>query len=358
LCYRLGAASNALCPYTDREFGITDNVSYSRGLESLVDSLANEEGGASVPIRIKTFLDWADNTAPMIASPLETFMESLLFASINRATFQLPDLQGQPSVFFDENLSCSRLFEISSLAPCFCGKFQRVFSPSDGFCFNRLQHSLLGYSGPTLMIIKAVSGGVFGAFTTSQWRESPSFYGNSDMFLFRLEPQLKVFRPIEEAKQTKLSKNYMYFNSRATAKGAVNGLGFGGTMEKPRLFISETFEGCEAGTFDYTFEPGPLLASEWDRYFDIEDIEVWGIGTEEILSDALKQRNQQQGITASNARKAQMVDKSALLCDFSAGFMENKMFSHQAHVSQRTDINISSNAGAYSSDVEVSRCEA
>mmetsp|Transcript_9132 Transcript_9132/g.13643 ORF Transcript_9132/g.13643 Transcript_9132/m.13643 type:complete len:209 (+) Transcript_9132:162-788(+) len=208
------------------------------------------------------------------------------------------------------------------------------------------------------MIIKAVSGGVFGAFTTSQWRESPSFYGNSDMFLFRLEPQLKVFRPIEEAKQTKLSKNYMYFNSRATAKGAVNGLGFGGTMEKPRLFISETFEGCEAGTFDYTFEPGPLLASEWDRYFDIEDIEVWGIGTEEILSDALKQRNQQQGITASNARKAQMVDKSALLCDFSAGFMENKMFSHQAHVSQRTDINISSNAGAYSSDVEVSRCEA
>lgn len=216
-------------------------------------------------------------------------------------------------------------------------KFQRVFTPGDGFCFNRLQHSLLGYSGPTLMFIKAASGCVFGAYTTSQWKESRSFYGNSDMFLFRLEPQLKVFRPVEEVKETKLSNNFMYFNSRANARGAVNGIGFGGTLEKPRLFISETFEGCEAGSFDYTFESGPLLTSEWDRYFDIEDIEVWGVGTKEALSDALSRRNQQQGVTATNARKAQMVDKSALLCDFSAGFMENKMFAHQAHVSQRTD---------------------
>lgn len=127
LCYRLAAASNVLCPHTDREYGISDGVSYIRGLEPLVNSLADvEENGTSVPIPIKTFLNWADKIAPMIASTLETFLEILLFGSINRARFRLPDLQGQSSVFFDENLSCSRLFELSCLAPCFCGEVSEM----------------------------------------------------------------------------------------------------------------------------------------------------------------------------------------------------------------------------------------
>jgi hypothetical protein len=43
------------------------------------------------------------------------------------------------------------------------------------------------------------------------------------------------------------------------AKARRRGLGFGGDMSKPRLFIPESFEGCSAGYLDKTFKPGELV---------------------------------------------------------------------------------------------------
>ena len=94
-------------------------------------------------------------------------------------------------------------------------QWHRIYtSDSDGLSFNRLLNSLLGYDGPTLIIIKETERkGIFGAYANARWRESKDFYGDSDCFLFRLQPTAAVYRP------RGTGANYMYCNSESRSKG-------------------------------------------------------------------------------------------------------------------------------------------
>jgi hypothetical protein len=113
-------------------------------------------------------------------------------------------------------------------------------------------HSILGYGGPTLFIIRAKDGfGTFGAYTFTPWSESGAFYGNSDCFLFRLGPEpFAIYRPKGKGggdigvdqfgtnNEKDESRKYQYFNPEARSKGydgLAHGIGFGGTTELPRL---------------------------------------------------------------------------------------------------------------------------
>ena len=146
--------------------------------------------------------------------------------------------------------------------------------------FTRFFASIIRYGGPTLLIIREVaSGGIFGAFTSTPWKESKDFYGNSDCFLFRVFPTVKVMRP------RGMRENYMYCNSASRSKnydGLSHGIGFGGNSEKPRLYIAESFDGCMASGVDLTFEAGALLPPPATKgvpetkFFEIESLEVWG----------------------------------------------------------------------------------
>jgi len=207
--------------------------------------------------------------------------------------------------------------------------------------FNRLLNSLLGYDGPTLIIIKeAERKGVFGAYTNARWRESKDFYGDSDCFLFRLQPTAAVYRPRGSG-----FSNYMYCNSESRSKGydgLAHGIGFGGTSDLPRLFIAEKFEGCAASSNDLTFEEGELLppriqGENATKRFEIEALEVWGVGGSEAISDALHARSKQRDVTAANIRKARKVDKAAFLDDFKSGLLESKAFQHREQMRGRED---------------------
>ena len=151
-------------------------------------------------------------------------------------------------------------------------KFFRLYtSASDGLSFNRLQNALLGYGGPTLLIIQSVDC-IFGAFTSSSWKESKDFYGNSDCFLFQLLPETAVYRP------TGNGLNFMYCNSFARSRGydqQAHGIGFGGTVDMPRLFISESFDNNVAKDADMTFEKGSLFSGNVDggKHFEIDHLE-------------------------------------------------------------------------------------
>jgi hypothetical protein len=206
--------------------------------------------------------------------------------------------------------------------------------------FNRLLNSLLGYDGPTLIIIReAEQKGIFGAYTNARWRESKDFCGNSDCFLFRLQPASAVYRP------RGAGSNFMYCNSESRSKGydqLAHGIGFGGTSDLPRLFIAEKFEGCVASSNDLTFESGDLLpprpkGENASKRFDIEALEVWGVGGQEVISDALQARNKQRDVTAANIRKARKVDKAAFLDDFKSGLIESKAFQHRDQMRGRED---------------------
>ena len=183
---------------------------------------------------------------------------------------------------------------------------------------------------------EAESGGIFGASTCTAWKVSKDFYGNSDCFLFSIDPVVRVMRPRGQG------GNYMYCNPESRSRGydgLAHGIGFGGNTDKPRLFLSESFDSCMAGSADLTFEPGSLLPPKKDgnptKYFDLEALEVWGVGGDAVVEEALGARHKQREILASNIRKARKVDKAAFLDDFRSGLIESKAFKHRGEIRGR-----------------------
>jgi hypothetical protein len=283
------------------------------------------------------FLEWSEATAPLLSTILPTFMHGLLFPEKpyppSRTPFAFPRLNHE-SAFFSKSNS-TMLFSFASMSKSLGGEWHRLYtSVSDGLSFNRLQNSMLGYDGPTLIVIQATNGGIFGAFTASIWKESKDYYGNSDCFLYQLQPLTAVYRPSGNG------RNYMYCNSYARSRGydkMPHGLGFGGSTngESPRLFIAESFDGCIAGSQDLTFEKGPLLPKNGDsvdKTFDIDHLEVWGCGGDDVVAGALQARSRQRQLRASHIDKARKVDKAAFLNDFRSGLIESKAFKHRNEI--------------------------
>jgi len=226
--------------------------SLAKSLEKMTVLQNQNHGGISMEI----FIEWASQTMPLISAILPTFMHYLLFRDLpfspGRQHFLFPILNDSSS-FFETDFS-SKLFCFSCMSLALGGAWHRLYtSDVDGFSFNRLQLALLSYAGPTIMIIRAAkNGSIFGAFTSSAWKESKDFFGNSDCLLYQIEPSLGIYRP------RRMDRNFMYCNSAARSKGydqLAHGIGFGGSSNlssDPRLYVSETFEDCIASASDTT----------------------------------------------------------------------------------------------------------
>mmetsp|Transcript_14837 Transcript_14837/g.31708 ORF Transcript_14837/g.31708 Transcript_14837/m.31708 type:complete len:534 (+) Transcript_14837:44-1645(+) len=292
--------------------------------------------------------EWVEQVAPMYGSILPTFLHCIFFpfkaAPPTRSSFDYPRIS-QESTVFPMN-STPLLFSFGCMSPSLGGEFYRLYtSASDGLSFNRLQNALLGYGGPTLLIIQSGKS-TFGAFTASPWKESKDFYGNHDCFLYRLLPETTaVYRPTGGS--TSSSTRFMYCNSFARSRGfdqQAHGIGFGGSTERPRLFLDESFDDCRAGSDDLTFEKGLLLAGNGDSsaatatanaMFEIDNLEVWGVGGTEVVKESLKARSRSRDIRQANINKARKVDKAAFLDDLRSGVIDNKAFAHRAQIQGR-----------------------
>lgn len=244
-----------------------------------------------------------------------------------------------------------------------CGIFYKLFSTEDGCSFVNMHKSISGYSGPMITIIRPSksrfaqpedsSPGLFGFYSSSPWVASKDFYGNSDSFLFRAEPKWSVYRSAkmvhenDQINSTYLSfkENYMYYNpslgssvtnfgsNNFTKDGRPKGLILGGSQKDPRLHLTESFEGCIAATggpFDNTYMSGPLLMVEWDKYFNVDIIEVWAVGGYDIMKNAMNEKLRHDGVVDLVRRRVQRVDKSQFLEDFQNGLViGSKLFDHK-----------------------------
>jgi len=300
-------------------------------------------------VSLESFLQWTEKMAPCLGFILPTFLHFIFFPDRSYPSsgtkFSFPNIRDQYSAFFgmstgenihsQEDMSSPLLFSLACMSQSLQGTWYRLYtSHIDGLSFNRFLNAILGYEGPTLVLIRDTqSSHIFGAYTSSAWKESKDYYGSSNCFLFGLVPTMTLIRP----RCSHGYKNYMYCNPKRRSKGydgLPHGIGFGGTFDHFRLFISESLQECTATTSDLTFEVGELLPSTSDiklsrTTFSVESLEVWGVGSDVVVKNALRKRNDRREIIASNIRKARKIDKAQLLEDFQTGLLESKMFQHR-----------------------------
>lgn len=170
-----------------------------------------------------------------------------------------------------------------------------------------------------------------------------------------------------------VKENYMYFNPSAGHfhAGSGNSLGnggiygglssqhqksgakpqglvVGGTEQDPRIHITESLERCIAssgGPRDATFEAGALLPGQWDKYFNVDVLEVWGVGGDNVAKEALDKKEKQADVMGAARRRVQRVDKRQFLDDFQSGFHargtgSTSLFQHRLDGSVRHDFDV------------------
>jgi hypothetical protein len=244
-------------------------------------------------------------------------------------------------------------------------KWHRLYTGADGWTFQKLEHAIMGYDGPTLLVIKASSKSskqhetvTLGAYTAAKWeRNKRDFFGVSDCFLFQLEPTLRVLKSLP--KMGTRGGHYMYFHSNTNTQNLnpskkdelAEGLGFGGTVRTPRLFIDCHLEECRASSKDTSFEEGHLGVPPSDDPFSstftpsggastssslhIESLEVFAVGDSETIKKGFQAQYHYRDIADSTLRNARTVDKAAFLGDMRNGVIESKAFAHRGQVDGR-----------------------
>lgn len=363
--------------------GFSANFDYSYSASTPTNS-----SGDNSTVSLDEFLEWAETTVPMISSALPTFLHVLLsyFGPTNTSKqgddkeprfppgvtpLWIPSLtvetkesatSSASSSFVDPSNSMFDLFALSCTSlPLASGRWHRLFSSeANGLSCNRLMHSLLGYGGPTLILIRAKNGcGTFGAYTFTPWsQESGAHYGNSDCFLFRSGPEpFALYRPkgsgssfgsgtdeygSKQANHNEKdeTRNYQYFNPEARSKGydgLAHGIGFGGTPEQPRLYIDEILDGSCAKSDDLTYDNGPLLSGNptSNGGFEVEAIEAWGVGSSQQIEEALFIRDGSRDGAAKRIRQAMKGAKGQFLEDMQAGLIDSKTFQHREQMRGR-----------------------
>eukprot|EP00752_Nemacystus_decipiens_P005703 g5161.t1 len=295
-------------------------------------------GGGGGGVSADALKAWVAERAPLLHHCLSTFMHTRCFLygdartlgvealpscatsfPKSLATFSPPRPQ-QPSFLLDNHQA--EVFGLALSSKALQGPWMRIYnSEEDGLSFNRVAFKLVGYGGPTVILIRERdSGAVWGGCADSPWKESNSFYGGEASFLLRLAPDFKVI-------PSKMASNnhFQYLNLKGFS--LPHGFGMGGSTEAFRFFIPEALDDtCVGRSACLTFEHGELCP-DLSRNFEVDILEVWGVGGEEALGEALEAREKQREYTAAQIHKARQVDKSKFATNaFDKEFLLGKTF--------------------------------
>jgi hypothetical protein len=312
----------------------------------------------------------------------------------------LPDLGDESSAFFPASKSSPSLRALAAFDPDVLGtKWKRLYSSShgDGLSFCNLIDRIRGYKGPTVLLMggepsasRCLSSNTssmcanddnvvdrsnvessrvaLGFFTIDYWTESKETFGSDDnCFLFSLDTttnEVKIVKPKSRcssnqplSSRTATQTKYMYClsssGSTLKSKHATDfGICIGGTTgttsptQQPRLHITESFEECRCLPYDSLFEDADLLSGKCNSslyYFDIDTVEVWGVGGNPWIEDALLAQQKERVARENALEKARKVDKRMLLEHFENGVLNTTgaygggLFGHQDFVDTTRD---------------------
>lgn len=169
---------------------------------------------------------------------------------------------------FEENCSCldnaAILFINTNLLLEYRANWRFLFSTeSHGRSLEEMA-SRICYKGPTILVIKDTEGNMFGAHASTSWCNTEGgWVGNGESFIFSIQPKMAIFH------STGKDENYQMLTG--------DHLAMGGKPAKFGLMLnSELSQGSSSGHVD-TFHTVQLSA---DSAFNIEHVEVWGLGPE------------------------------------------------------------------------------
>lgn len=212
-----------------------------------------------------------------------------------------------------------------------------------GSTFNRLSVAILGYTGPSLILLRhsyrnsqeEIVRGIIGIYSDAAWLDQLGYYGNSSsLCLFSLLPKIS-FLPAYKGKG---STNLIYLNTRKIPNSKYSvGLGFGGTDFKSfRLWIDQEFSSMSyTSDADQTFPLGSLHTS-YENHLKVECIEVWGLGGAKALQDQEVYRQTQETMIYQSRK----VDKKKLVSgEFGNQVMAgSKAFQHRENMVVDMDV--------------------
>lgn len=311
-----------------------DQLAVDHAAEALEKLLLSASRRSDPTVEIERDLERLVSTVheftPHIAKAFHAYLSVRLLLAADNPSFK-PYLSPALSVPSE----CATQLALNTIA-LHCEELQsdwkRLYSTThDGLSFNRISHHVLGYDGPTCMIIKCShpSGCVFGSLTTERWKEMNKFYGSSKSILFTLTPKLRILR-------SKIPGNsaYQWLNSKSF--NMPHGMGLGGTLEGFRVFIPESLEKCTARDSGPTYENGKLI-TEGDE-FEIDTLEIWGCGGHSRVHSALEAQRENRKIMEESRAKARKVDKAAFFdSSFDREFLLGNTFAHDKEKQERLE---------------------
>ncbi|KAL6079584.1 hypothetical protein QOT17_000693 [Balamuthia mandrillaris] len=218
-----------------------------------------KEGSAGV----EEFVSWAIQNMPyLFTSSVERFVErafvvhsssspSSSTSSVQQQQkWRLPQVQHVRSTEALLPLPC--LYALSLALPEKQTSWRLLYSSGDhGNSFNRFCHYVLGYEGPSVMLIRDMNGHLFGAYICDGWRDSQTYYGQSGSVLFSLVPFYAIYRAT--GKET----NFVYTNTKKSSYLDLPvGVGFGGSIGNFRLWVDDDFAAGTSRGLGSTFERG------------------------------------------------------------------------------------------------------
>jgi len=310
-------------------------VSFSnlQGLAYMLTKKAKPaEDGSSKYLNCNDFMGWAEKYVPLFHTPLGAYLEKVLLTPLSTTDPVPTVVQTRQPVFVPPRLCHSSPILGQNLMPHVAllatrtakmhGPWVKLYnSQEDGISFNRVCHKILGYGGPTILLIRDTGGAVFGGLAPSQWRANNEMYGEGEGFVFRLAPDFRIYPA-----RVGGNGSFMYLNLKGFS--LPHGMGLGGTIGNFRIFLPESLEECTSTTRCLTFENG-VLSSAGKGTFEIQDLEIWGCGgSEDQVQKAMGKQVLVRQATADNILKARKVDKAAFLDNaFDKEFLLGKTFS-------------------------------
>ena len=124
------------------------------------------------------------------------------------------------------------------------------------------------------------------------------------------------------------------------------GLGFGGSVRHPRLFIDNHLETASVSHQDTSFEEGYIglppsndifCSQSFSSTVHIDSLEVYAVGDEETIRRGFQAQYQHRDIADATLRNARTVDKAAFLGDMRNGVIETKAFAHRGQIDGRAN---------------------